>query len=483
MKALLAGLAVLIVAGCATIDPYATAPIREHLARSDEVGDCARLFREADLSVERAGVRDAMAARVPGFPYLRVDRLIESLGDQAMALPAGFMPWSELMGRSDREARAIESENAGAAGPPVVALDACRYRLAIADAARLSELRAAAHVPDDYSITLRALGLYPLTRIPFASGIRKWHEQTRTIFAAADVAVPGGAARLRYAPAAVDSLPDVAWSMVFNLPQRSAAQWRELLLRNAPRLAVETATDDDRIGHLVWGRSDGQMRVDVDTGSAVAYARVAFARLGGRIVPQLVYAFWFPARPATGVVDPLAGALDGIVWRVTLDADFEPVLYDSIHPCGCYHLFFPTERVRARAQPDSLDEGMFAPQAIKAPGVSERLLLRVESRTHYLQHIDVEREAASSSAVPYAIENEDVLRHLPLPAESIRTRSVYGPDGLIPGSERAERFFFWPMGIASAGQMRQWGRHATAFVGRRHFDDPLLIDRYFELAR
>jgi hypothetical protein len=37
------------------------------------------------------------------------------------------------------------------------------------------------------------------------------------------------------------------------------------------------------------------------------------------------------------------------------------------------------------------------------------------------------------------------------------------------------------MGIASAGQMRQWGHHATAFVGRRHFDDPDLFERYFEL--
>jgi hypothetical protein len=61
-------------------------------------------------------------------------------------------------------------------------------------------------------------------------------------------------------------------------------------------------------------------------------------------------------------------------------------------------------------------------------------------------------------------------------------RSLFGPDGLIAGTERAERFLFWPMGIASAGAMRQWGRHATAFVGRRHFDDADLIERRFKLA-
>jgi hypothetical protein len=35
------------------------------------------------------------------------------------------------------------------------------------------------------------------------------------------------------------------------------------------------------------------------------------------------------------------------------------------------------------------------------------------------------------------------------------------------------------MGIARAGAMRQWGRHATAFVGQRHFDDARLIEERF----
>jgi hypothetical protein len=51
----------------------------------------------------------------------------------------------------------------------------------------------------------------------------------------------------------------------------------------------------------------------------------------------------------------------------------------------------------------------------------------------------------------------------------------------VPGTERGERWLFWPMGIREPGAMRQWGRHATAFVGRRHFDDPGLLARYFEL--
>jgi hypothetical protein len=37
------------------------------------------------------------------------------------------------------------------------------------------------------------------------------------------------------------------------------------------------------------------------------------------------------------------------------------------------------------------------------------------------------------------------------------------------------------MGIDNPGAMRQWGNHATAFIGRRHFDDADLIERRFEM--
>jgi hypothetical protein len=84
--------------------------------------------------------------------------------------------------------------------------------------------------------------------------------------------------------------------------------------------------------------------------------------------------------------------------------------------------------------------------------------------------------------VRYALRDYDELRSLPrFPGEGAPRRSVFGPQGLIAGSERPERLLFWPMGIRSAGAMRQWGRQATAFIGRRHFDDADLLERRFEL--
>jgi hypothetical protein len=192
---------------------------------------------------------------------------------------------------------------------------------------------------------------------------------------------------------------------------------------------------------------------------------------------QLVHTIWFPERPRRGKVDFLAGRLDGIVWRVTLAPDGEPLLYDSIHPCGCYHVFFPTPRARPRPAPDPLEEWAFVPHSLPRIAEGERPVVRLASATHYIERVGLVR--GPDSLTRYAFYPYDELRSLPRLGGG--SRSVFGPDGLIAGTERLERWFFWPMGVPSAGAMRQWGRHATAFVGRRHFDDADLIERRFEL--
>jgi hypothetical protein len=489
MKHGLALLATLALAACASTDPYATGPVAAHLQQADSLGDCARLFRRVDQAIEQAGVRDVQAPQVQGFPYLRIDRLAERLA------PAGGddeadRAWRERMLALDREARTIELANAGtaaASAKDAAGIDDCRTRLAEADRAA-GGLRQAAHVADDYSDAQRAFGLYPLTKFAFASGIRKWHEETGELHALPLAQLPRLGESVRYAPkpplllAPLETLPLPSVD-VLGVPRLMPALTEALIARNAPALEVDTVDANDRLGQPVWG--DGGRHIVVDTTRPVAYARVAYTRLGGRVVPQLVYTFWFPARPAQGSFDTLSGNLDGLVWRVTLGPDLQPVVYDTIHPCGCYHLFYPTARAHARPGPiegqGPNDEGLYVPQAVDAPRDGERQLLHVAARTHYLQRVTNMVDAPA--AVAYELRDENDLRVLPWPNEAAPrgTRSAYGTDGLIEGSERTERFFFWPMGIASAGQMRQWGHHATAFVGRRHFDDPDLFERYFEV--
>jgi hypothetical protein len=104
------------------------------------------------------------------------------------------------------------------------------------------------------------------------------------------------------------------------------------------------------------------------------------------------------------------------------------------------------------------------------------MVLRIASRTHYLQRVQF-GSGGSDASRRYAIHPDDTLRSLPHPDGR---RSAFGPDGIVAGSERGERFLFWPMGVRNPGAMRQWGRHATAFVGIRHFDDPDLFEKYFD---
>jgi hypothetical protein len=469
-----AALALLLaLAGCASFDPYAAAPIAAKLERDDTVGYCARLFAEIDRRIDQLGVRDTEAPRIAGFPYLRVDRASAALAPRADN-PAARQAWWLRLARLDDEARAAELTNAAL---PVDDLARCRVLLADADHAAFDTLRSNAAVPDRYNTLQRVLGLYPLTRVPFAAGIARWHDRVRTVYAtpAAELEVVGELRRYAFAGAAEPVRLPVA-SDALGVPTVSPFDRNALFAQHAPVLEIDVAADYDRLGALRLA-GDDEPAVDIDL--PTAYVRLTQALLDNRVHLQLVYTFWFSERPARSAFDLLAGRLDGLVWRVTLDADGTPLAYDSMHACGCYHLFFPTERLVLRPAPSTLDEGAFVPQQLRAPRSGESIVLRVQSGTHYIQRVSV--EAAAAAAVQYRLEDERRLASLPRTAGG--TRSAYRSDGLVAGSERAERFLFWPMGIVSAGQMRQWGHHATAFIGRRHFDDPRLLDIYFERRR
>ena len=104
------------------------------------------------------------------------------------------------------------------------------------------------------------------------------------------------------------------------------------------------------------------------------------------------------------------------------------------------------------------------------------MVLHISSGSHYLRGLSVSNDK-TVRPIAYDLLLMDSLRSLPGPNGG--RRSLFDPDGLVAGTERGERWLLWPMGVLSPGAMRQWGTHATAFVGRRHFDDPHMIDRAF----
>ncbi|HKQ25228.1 MAG TPA: hypothetical protein VJT81_12370 [Burkholderiales bacterium] len=484
-----AAILLFLVTGCATLQD----PVRSNLAApSVEVAQCAAWYRTLDTRIDQAKVRDAGPWRIPGYPYLRADRYTASFRNQVTVDDAKFQAWTLRLRALDTEARAVELRNLPEASLGALGVtreqagersSTCAEVLArhdLADTAQRAQLAARVQVPDDYLTWQRALGLYPVTRIPFFSGIENWHEDAVEDFrkspevglATGTVSryMPAGAADRAAAAAAVMDAP----KDILGIPQFTAAQLDTLFLAYAPVIEVQTTGAFDRIGALGWGAAPGP---EVDSSTPVVYRKLAFTRLGETTLPQLVYLAWFSERPHSGGIDLLAGRLDGIVWRVTLDRAGEPLLYDTMHPCGCFHMFFPTPRVEPVPVPETMIEWAFTPAPAPQLAAGERMVIRLATRTHYMVGIGA---ASGGDGSTYTFADYDALRMLPLAGG---TRSAFRPDGMVPGTERGERAFFWPMGVPSAGAMRQWGHHATAFVGRRHFDDADLIERRFRLPQ
>lgn len=464
----------LLLAGCATpSDGWRT------LAPAGETARCLARFEDADRRVASAGVGDAQAARVAGFPYLRVSRFLASFRHEMT--DATIADWAQRLAALDAEARAAEMQNLGAADESGD-LDRCRAYLVVHDlaspAARAA-LQKAARAPDDYDRWQRLLGFYPLTAMPIAAGAFQWRQREARDIKGPAAALPIKGKLVDYAPplATATAIPDFAALPRdgLGMPQLSADDKAALLAAHAPALVVDEATTADRIGALAWSTAGKPL---VDGATPVAYTLLSHTRYRGRVLIQLVYAFWFAERPKRGPIDLLGGVLDGLIWRVTLDENGQPLLYDSIHPCGCYHLFFPVADWERRDRWSLWHEGSSVPQRAPALAQGERLAVRLAAGTHYIK--DIEVTTGGAAARRYELRDYDGLRALPL--SDGRTRSLFRPDGLVAGTARGERFLFWPMGIKSAGAMRQWGRHATAFVGVRHFDDPDLIEATFRVS-
>src|SRR6185436_15714955 len=109
-------------------------------------------------------------------------------------------------------------------------------------------------VPDDYRLASRVLGLYWLTRIPFAEGIRRWEETTRATFQSSAAPADAGVLRyVRYAPEPGDRLTRAQAARVLErvaenplrIPEPSEDELKALLAAYAPSFEIDVRGDHD----------------------------------------------------------------------------------------------------------------------------------------------------------------------------------------------------------------------------------------------
>lgn len=473
-------------AGCA-VWPVPTRSM--HVGASGPMGSCADFFAALDEQTASADAFDSGYTRVRQFPYLRADRFTASFRD-AVDDPLAFAAWVDRLQALDQAARQIEIANLPDAA--VAAMDggggrdslirrvaACGDRLKtvdLMDAGDRAQLQKEVMAKDDYIPLRRILGLYSFTRMFVLRGVNKWHAEAEERFA---LEPPADWQPIRYAP---PEIPDPwvarriiqgAATDVLGIPSFTTADRKRLFQAFAPTWEIQAQSDNDRFGSPIW-KVDG--RIGVATDRPQTYTHLSFTRFGEAILTQLNYIIWFPSRPKVGVLDIYGGLLDGLNYRVTLDANGEPLLYETMHNCGCYYKAYPTRRLQVREAVAYAEP----PLILNSPEIepaSETMVVGMESRTHYIRYLYPLPRSAQLTATAYTLVDYDELKRLP--HANGHRRSMFNRYGIVTGSERLERFILWPSGVLSPGAMRQWGRHAVAFVGQRHFDDPFYMDHMF----
>ena len=474
----------LMISGCSPVTPHIT-------AHDDSYGqNCLQLYRTLDRSISEAGTRDSGNAQIDGFPHLRIDRFLSTFADHRLST-LQLSAWLDRLRKLDYSARLYEYANLPQLSREQLApqipnrlaleiiLDQCgRYLVSnqLKHPDQQQKLFEKAHVPDSYIQWNRVAGLYPIVRLFARIGVEDLHEELSKNFKTDPAEIPVSGHLERYSPISgqwlnseqIQNILAKSSKNPLKIPEPSSKALNLLFDTFAPIWEIDMVNEQDNLGAI---SIDKDAQFQVDRTKPHVYKHVSYTTFGGKPLLQLNYVVWFPAREKESSIDLYGGRFDGLIWRVTLGADGHPLAYDSIHPCGCYYLILPRKNMQL-IPPGEHDEPVLSPDSAPDLQDQQRVVIRIAHRTHYIDHVYA--AMAKPQSTVYALKNYSNL--LSLKSTTDQYRSFFNEYGLVPDSERLERFILWPLGVRSAGAMRQWGTHAIAFIGKRHFDDPHLME-------
>jgi hypothetical protein len=502
-----------VLSGCASSGYSVTS---NKLVAGNELQDrCSAQWQQFRSKVNAAEVYDAQDWPLPDYPYLRVNRAASYVLQQELR-PDQKVLWLKQAYERGKNARQLENQKL-AKPVDLSRLENCLVgQLSVLAEDPKFWVYAGTHsYPDKYLTGRQIAGLYYFFRPIVGWRVDALKEEVTDVFQRYENQYdwryyvlqgygrqhPGQVVKVgrheigrqnennQKEIQLQNSSPPLEWDEIntilnpathkdeLGLPVFNRQEAQQLLNYYHPVIALETGHRDDRIGRPA-------RNADRWTTSSApeVFTLLTTTFWQGQWVPQLVYHWWYPSRPQVGWLDILAGELDGLIWRVTLNWDGKVLFYDSIHPCGCYHKVFPALPA-IKFSGTSADEEALMVLPVEHPGAGQQPVIQISSVAHYVvglsfrpsdQRVATEVDDAYPSEYVYKLTDYNELRTL-----KAGKQYLFGADGLVAGSERLERFLLWNMGVDSPGAMRQWGQHATAFASRRHFDDPQFFNRYF----
>ncbi|KPJ78564.1 MAG: hypothetical protein AMJ54_02780 [Deltaproteobacteria bacterium SG8_13] len=479
----------LIAQGCATIGRQPAAKLTGRPLEHQQ------LFAVLDEVIEKYRVREASNFPVPGFPYLRTDRFLWTMGDRIDG--DTHQEWIEAMRQLDLKARQKEIGNLSQDGLQELekrlqeSLDRRQLLVRVSHASEqllahdrtqpdyLAAVKASVGVAGEYVTAMRIFGLYPVAAIPVTSATKKqydvfrqWHEGSLgqlntdgnlTVFTpGGSEAASRGNLRSLFAPSRRSAL---------GVPNLSLEETKALIAAYAPVIEQDVAGIYDLFGKVMWRNG----RVKIESGTPTVYYYISHSLLKGEPVLQINYAFWYSGRYGKNSPGIERGPLDGVTFRITFDSEGDPIMADIMNNCGCYYFYVPRKERIAKINSSSDGLYPFVPAWLPDAFPDSRLSLRINSGWHQIQKVFARK--LPSDVIHYELRPYDELEMLPRPGEG--TESVFTSDGIMKDSSRIEPYIFFSMGIPKVGYMRQRGHHAIKLVGRGHFTDTDIYDRYF----
>ncbi|MCW8886673.1 MAG: hypothetical protein OQK12_15710 [Motiliproteus sp.] len=446
--------------------------------------DCSLLLSQMETRIRQQGAEQGWGHPLYGYPYLRSNRLLASFRTELESIEQQQQWWQSLwdLGYIARQLQ-LENLEPGFNNSQRQTIETCLQDLAAEDRQhpqRWQEIKRQSRVPDSYNDGLRVLGLFPLTRLPvlkvISAELATWERAFNNpqFIQGANTTYGPPQASILDANLVAGWLKQARGANSLGIPNLSESQLQQLFLHHSPAWRLYYHSDADKIGTMAW--RSGAPYVDIRQPST--YLLPSFTRFHGQVLLQLNYLVWFPERAAEqGDSDLYSGLLDGLIWRVTLGQDGQVLAYDSIHPCGCYHKIYPvSEQLEISDRVEIMEVYEEIPLILdeNIPNSGDgRVLIHLYPDSHYVVGLSPYQPESNDSLLQ--LQPYQALMNLPTPEGN---RSLFASDGLVPASKRGERYFLWPMGVKSAGAMRQWGHHAISFTGNRHFDDPFLLQQF-----
>jgi len=256
-----------------------------------------------------------------------------------------------------------------------------------------------------------------------------------------------------------------------------------LLHTHAPAIQSESDWAGwNRPGALeLFRNSDGELSLRVDPTQPTLYADMReFTASSGNIYRNLIYRVHFERVPLRFKPFHITAGLNGgLFFVITLDDEDQPLLVTTVHSCGCYLAFLPTDRL----DPDSLPAQWSTdrqlvfeetlPAMLRVPddtGPGHRLMISLRDGTHRVTNVYYDNLLAATGTrdrlARSSIRLAPLASLVDLPTGDGRVASAFDEQGYLRSAQKPlERMLMswwaldWQIGVDKRlGQSREDGQ-------------------------